>query len=293
MKSDQEIWEGEWNFGFPHGKMKYRNSDGVFYFGDFKYGMKNGKGIYLCEDDTIYSGEYRDGIHNGKGIYFHSNGETYLGQFVKGLPNGKGMYFLSDGRIYLGEFREGKRNGKGMEFYPNGNIYSGFFKNDKECGGGRMYYPNGHIQDNPTILDLSNSVSDIIIKKDVSDDIKIIFGRENIIIKLVSDFHVSNSEIFYILTKKLEENMNNSINLRNIFNNINLEEIIFTLLSDINKLGKSSILTSLISKRSSNVYFSPHTILLYGYYLEMGRSGIIIIDSLFPLLYYFLFVLLF
>jgi hypothetical protein len=67
--------------------------------------------------------------------------------------------------------------------------------------------------------------------------------------------------------------------------------MIFNLLSDINKLGKSSILTSLISKKSSNLYFSPHTVLLYGYYREMDRRGIIIINSLFLFLFYFIFYL--
>jgi hypothetical protein len=137
-------------------------------------------------------------------------------------------------------------------------------------------------------------VSDVIIKKDISEDMRVIFERENIIIKLVNDFHVRNSEIFDILNKKLEENMYNTINLRNIFNNIKLEEIIFNLLSNINKLGKSSILSSLISKRSSNFYFSPHTVLLYGYYPEMGRRGIIIIDSLFffIILLFYLYIIL-
>jgi hypothetical protein len=125
----------------------------------------------------------------------------------------------------------------------------------------------------------------------MSTDARVIFERENIIIKLINDFHVRNGEILDILNNKLEENMNNKINLRDISNNMYFEEIIFNLLLDINKLGKSSILTSLISKKSSNLYFSPHTVLLYGDYPEIVRRGIIIIDSLFLFLFSFLFVL--
>jgi hypothetical protein len=197
------------------------------------------------------------------------------------------MYFFSDGKVYSGECREGKNDGKIMMLYPDGNIYSGLYKNDEVYGSGKGFYSNGYIQDNYKLFDSSNSVSDIIIKKDISEDMRVIFERENIIIKLISDFHVRNSEIFDILNKKLKKNMNKSINLRIFFNNISFEEIIFNLLSDINKLVKSSILSSLISKKSSNFYFSPHIILLYGYYPEMERKGIIIIDSLFVLLYYF------
>jgi hypothetical protein len=284
---DGEFYEGEWKFGFAHGKMKLRNSKGDFYFGDYENGMIDGKGIYLFPNGYIYSGEYWFGMRNGKGIDFCSNGEVYCGQFVNGDRNGKGIYFYSDGGVHSGEYGEGMPNGKGILLYLNGRIYSGLYKNGKEYGNGRMYYPNGHIQDNFALLDPSNSVSDIIIKKEISDDMRIIFERENTIIKLVSDFHVRNGEILDILDKKLRENMNNTINLRNISNNINLEEIIFNLLSVINKLGKSSILTSLISKRSSNLYFSPHTVLLYGNYPEINTRGIIIIDSLFLFFYLF------
>jgi hypothetical protein len=202
------------------------------------------------------------------------------------------MYFCSDGKIFSGEYGEGERNGKGMGLYPNGRIYSGLFKNDKSHGSGKMYYPDGRVEDNYTLLDPSNFVSGIIIKEEISDDMRVIFKRENTIIKLIIDFHVRNSEVLNILDKKLEENMNNTINLKNISNNMYFEEIIFNLLSNINKLGKSSILTSLISKRSSNLYFSPHTILLYGYYPETGRRGIIIIDCLF-LFFFFFFIFLF
>jgi hypothetical protein len=274
-----------------HGKMKFRNSKGDFYFGDYKNGRKNGKGVYLFANGIICSGEFGDGITNGKGIIFYSNELVYSGQFVNGEKNGKGMYFFSDGRIHSAEIREGISNGKGMLLYPNGNIYSGLFKNGKEYGSGRMYYPKGYIQDNYTLLDPSNSVSDIIINEEMSDDMRVIFERENTIIKLINDFHVRNSEIFDILKKKLEENMNNaSINLKNIFNNIYLEEIIFNLLSDINKLVKSSILTSLTSKKSSNLYFSSHTVLLYGDYREIERRGIIIIVSLFFFFFYLFFI---
>jgi hypothetical protein len=210
---------------------------------------------------------------------------------VNGKRNGKGMYFYSCGEIHSGEVREGIPNGKGMVLYPNGDIYSGLYKNGKAHGSGRMFYPDGLIQDNYTFLHPSNSVSDIIINEEMSVELKIIFERENTIIKLISYFHVRNSEVLNILDKKLKENMNNTINLKNIFNNINSEKIIFNLVSDINKLGKSSILTSLISKRSSNLYFSPHTVLLYGYYPEINRRGIIIIDSLFLFFYYYFFYL--
>jgi hypothetical protein len=291
IKSDGAILEGEWKFGKPHGKVKYRNSKGDFYFGDYKNGMRNGKGVYLFSNGEIYSGEFRNGIPNGKGIDFYSNGDAYCGQFVNEKRNGKGMYFYSGGRIYSGEFREAMPNGKGILLYPNGNIYSGLFKNDKSHGSGRMYYPNGYVQDNYSLFDSSNYVSDITINEEISVDMRVIFERENIIIKLINDFHFRNGEIFDILKKKLEENMNNSKNLKNIFNNMYFEEIIFNLLSDINKVGKSSILTSLISKRTSNLYFSPHIVLLYGYYPEIERRGIIIINSLFLFLFIFFFYL--
>jgi hypothetical protein len=286
--SDRESWEGEWKFGKPHGKVKYRNLKGDFYFGDYKNGRKNGKGVHLFANGKIYSGEFRDGKLSDKGIYFSLKGETYCGQFLNGKKNGKGMYYYSDGRIYSGEYGEGERNGKGVEVFTDDAIYSGLYKNDKPDGSGWMFFPEGGFKDNYTLLHPSNSVFDIIINEGISDDMRVIFERENKIIKLINNFHVNNSKIFDILNKKLKENMYNSINLRYNFNNINLEEIIFNLLLDINKVGEFSILFSLISKKSSNLYFSPHTILLYGYYQEFGRKGIIIIDSLFLLLYYYL-----
>jgi hypothetical protein len=147
--------------------------------------------------------------------------------------------FFFDGVIYSGEYREGKRNGKGMVFYPDDNIYSGLYENDKEYGSGRIYHLNGCIQDNYTLLDPSNSVSDIIINEGISADVRVIFERENMILKLINDFFVTNCEILDILDKILSENMNDTINLRNIFKNMYLEEIIFNLLSDINELVKS------------------------------------------------------
>jgi hypothetical protein len=284
------MWEGEWKFGILHGKVKYRNSKGDFYFGDYKNEMRNGKGVNLFPNGDIYSGEYRFGMRNGKGIDFYSNEVVYSGQFVNGKKNGKGMYFYPEGRIHSGEVREGMLNGKGMLLYPDRMIYSGLYRNGKDYGSGRMYYPDGRIEDNYTLLHPSNSVSNITINEEISDDMRIIFERENIIIKLVNDFHVRNNKIFNILNKNLKENMNKSINLRNIFNNMYFEEIIFNLLSDINKLAKSSILTSLISKKSSNLYFSPHTVLLYGFYPEMDRRGIIIIDSLFIFIFFLFFI---
>jgi hypothetical protein len=209
--------------------VKYRNLKGDFYFGDYKNGMFDGKGVYLFPRGEIYSGEFRDGIPNGKGIDFYLNGEVYCGHFVNGKENGKGMYFYSDGGIYSGEYGEGKLNRKGMLLYVDGGIYSRLFKNGKEYGSGRMYYPDGRIEDNYTLLDPSNFVCDIIINEGISADVRIIFERVNIIIKFVSDFRITNGEIFNILDKKFKENMSSKINLRNISNNMYFEEIIFKL----------------------------------------------------------------
>jgi hypothetical protein len=61
------------------------------------------------------------------------------------------------------------------------------YKNGKEYGSGRIYYIEGYIEDNYTFLDLSNSVSDII-NEGISTDMRVIFERVNIIIKLINDF---------------------------------------------------------------------------------------------------------
>jgi hypothetical protein len=93
----------------------------------------------------------------------------------------------------------------------------------------------------------------------------------------------------------MENNINNLINLRNFNSIINFEKIIFDLLLNINKLQKSKIISSLISKKSSssNSYFSSHSLLLYVNFPEIFSIGIMIIDSVFIYFYivYLLFIL--
>jgi hypothetical protein len=291
VKNDRKIYDGEWKLGILHGKVKCRNFEGEFYFGDYKNGNKNGKGIFIFSNGDIYSGEFGNGKLNGKGLYFYSNGDFYSGQHLDGNHHGKGIRFYSTGGIYMGLFRENMYDGKGMLLYADGTIFSGLFKNYKAHGSGKVFYGNGSVDHNYGPFDNSGSMCNKVIDEGISAKIRTIFERENIIIKLINNFFVGNEKVFKILNNKLEKNVNNTINIRNISNNINFEEIIFNLLSDINKLSKYSILCSLLSKTSSNLYFSSHIVLLYKYYSDMHRKGIIIIDSLFNLFFFLIIII--
>jgi hypothetical protein len=277
-----EIYEGEFKEGIPHGKVKYSNSKGDFYSGDYNNGIQSGKGVYFHGSGNIYSGNFLYGMPNGKGIFFFMNGDIYSGNFSNGLPNEKGMYFYSNGKTYSGKYKEGKRDGNGVMLFADGSIYSGLFENGSTIGKGKLLHTVGYIDDNYELRMYSNSRLNVMNNAVFSADMKKKFEKVNNIKKLITSFFQNNIEMFKIFNKKIEKNMNDSINLRDSSNNINIEEIIFNLLSNIHNLGKSSILFSLISKRSSsNSFFSSHTVLLYVYYQEIGRRGIVIIDSLF------------
>jgi hypothetical protein len=210
---------------------------------------------YRNSKGDFYFGDYKNGRKNGKGVYLFSNGYIYSGEFEYGIRNGKGIDFYSNGEAYCGEFVNGNRTGKGMHFYSDGRIRSGEYREGMANGKGMGLYLDGKLHSG-----------------------------------LCKNGKAYGSGRMYYPNGHIEDNYTLLDPSSSISNNINLEKIIFNLLSDINKLGKSLILCSLISKKPSNLYFPPHTVLLYGYYREIGRNGIIIIDSLF-FLFYFLFVL--
>jgi hypothetical protein len=135
------VYDGELNFGLPHGegvlwydhthnytgRMKRGNRhgkgiihhvNGDTYEGDFEDNVKQGYGVsYIQEDSTHYEGDWYDNKMYGEGKFTFPNGAVYEGSLVEGLFEGKGKITFPSGNYYVGDFSQGDRHGKGKYIY--------------------------------------------------------------------------------------------------------------------------------------------------------------------------------
>jgi hypothetical protein len=81
-----EVYEGEFQNGFPNGNGTYTFTNGAKYVGEFKNGRQDGQGTYTYIDGGIYTGEFKDGSRHGLGTHVYANGDKFVGEFKNGLP---------------------------------------------------------------------------------------------------------------------------------------------------------------------------------------------------------------
>lgn len=153
-----DVYDGDWENGYMHGKGAYIWSDGDRYEGDFKKGYRSGKGKYVWGPASefkgdVYEGDFLKGDRTGIGTYTWGNeskyaGDKYEGAFYCGTKFGKGVYTFASGAIYDGSFVDDEITGKGIYIYKDGSSYSGEVKNGKRHGKGLRYYKNCTLEGN-------------------------------------------------------------------------------------------------------------------------------------------------
>ena len=146
--------------GKPHGKGRYRYSNGDVYSGEFSFGRLNGKGTYTYARGAYFEGSFKDGLWDGEGYYSSVRygcvaGKYETGVFVKGvwrmgvITSGEVKYKKTDDDYYLtekyvGELAPGTymAHGQGVYTEKDGSRYEGEFKQGKRHGYG--VYTNVH-----------------------------------------------------------------------------------------------------------------------------------------------------
>lgn len=104
FKSEEMVYEGEWQKGYCHGKGKETWYDGIIYEGDFKQGKKTGFGFHKWPNGSEYQGDWVDGIMEGNGTLQYENGDRYEGKFMAGKRHGKGTFTKKGGKTVIGFF---------------------------------------------------------------------------------------------------------------------------------------------------------------------------------------------
>ena len=64
-------YEGQWFYGFRHGKGLMRFNDGATYEGDWNVGYAQGYGKFTNQIGETYEGDWVDNMRHGKGISIH------------------------------------------------------------------------------------------------------------------------------------------------------------------------------------------------------------------------------
>ncbi|KAK6121331.1 hypothetical protein DH2020_044903 [Rehmannia glutinosa] len=99
--------------------------------------LPHGKGKYKWSDGTVYEGDWEEGKMTGKGKIFWPSRVSYEGDFSGGYLHGSGTYIGSDGSIYQGSFKMSSENGIGKKQYPNSDVYEGCWREGVREGSGR------------------------------------------------------------------------------------------------------------------------------------------------------------
>lgn len=93
VNADGSIYEGYFLNGQGWGKGRTINAvDNEVYVGDFAFGFRCGHGTLTTEEGTFYSGSWSSDQKWGKGKETWVDGAYYEGQFQKGLKHGKGYF---------------------------------------------------------------------------------------------------------------------------------------------------------------------------------------------------------
>ena len=130
--SDGTTYEGQFNQnGIPHGRGKYRFSDGGSFDGELKKGITHGYGISILSDGSRYEGQFIEGRVEGQGVETLPDGSRYQGFLKNNEYHGKGTKILPNGIKYTGNFKKGLFHGKGSVVLLDGTQYDGTWINGK------------------------------------------------------------------------------------------------------------------------------------------------------------------
>ena len=102
-----DVYEGEWEHGFPkgHGTMTYR--DGDVREGEWKT-VEHGKGKQTDTEGNVVEGTWEDGDIDHGTVAF-ANGDRYVGDlFGPFLPGGEGTMTYKDGNVVKGTWEGGE-----------------------------------------------------------------------------------------------------------------------------------------------------------------------------------------
>ncbi|MFT4666136.1 MAG: hypothetical protein ACI8YQ_002452 [Polaribacter sp.] len=117
--------------------------DGVVYEGQFQFGIPHGDGILKWPNGNIYTGHFAKGLRDGFGIQLFYDGSKYEGDWVAEKKEGQGYYLFETGDEYIGEFKNDQVHGEGAILWSNGESYSGFWENGKSHGEGTLVRKDG------------------------------------------------------------------------------------------------------------------------------------------------------
>ena len=124
-------YEGDWKFGMPHGKGKFKDQENNVYIGEFKYGYFWGKGKLVLAGSYVYEGDFLMSRRQGFGIckFIKPKGESYEGEWRADLMSGLGKYTISSTQYYYGNMSNNRFNGNGKlntrEGWIEGNFKDG------------------------------------------------------------------------------------------------------------------------------------------------------------------------
>ncbi|KAM6421970.1 ALS2 C-terminal-like protein [Rhynochetos jubatus] len=180
-------YEGEWQWGKPHGKGILKWRDGRNHVGDFKEGLEHGFGICLvprqsedrydcykchwykgkmrgygiCEygNDMVYKGYFKDNVRQGFGILENLSAEhpfKYTGQWKNDKKNGYGVWEDKNrGERYIGTWLDDHRHGQGIVVTQSGICYQRTFHADKMVGSGILLLEDDSVYEGNFTEDLT------------------------------------------------------------------------------------------------------------------------------------------
>jgi hypothetical protein len=237
---ENEIYNGEWEYGKFNGKGLLFISNKSKYEGEFKDSLFSGQGNLLYSDideyNYSYKGQFEKSKFEGEGYFKLTNNknkveeiEDYNGLWKNGLPNGNGIYNWKSGNRYIGFYLDGKKKGQGKYIFNSGNSYfEGIWSNGKPNGKGFLMLDNnlkvsgvwrqGKIQKIDNLEDIQNNNNQRILDFQIENEIfnNDFFLNINYItpykenpIKIFFDEKngkiIQNSKVIKILSKILEK----------------------------------------------------------------------------------------
>eukprot|EP00347_Sterkiella_histriomuscorum_P004958 403358433 len=136
-------YNGQWLYGFRHGKGSMQWLDGARFEGMWNFGKACGQGIFTHTKGEIYEGHWMNDKAHGNGMYVHSNGAKYEGDWQHDLQHGLGQETWPDGSLFIGQYIDGKKNGKGKYLWVDGASYEGEWEDNEIAGYGFYQWVDG------------------------------------------------------------------------------------------------------------------------------------------------------
>jgi hypothetical protein len=142
-RKDGVEFKGQFEKGFPHGKISLHLVDDVIIRGNWVRGASPTSGTIVYDNNSslsAYIGEIKNEQKEGAGKLIWKDGSRYDGQFEKDVMHGIGSlsfpYADLAGEVFLyeGDFFRGHPQGKGIVYWRNGDKCEGFIGNNS-CDG--------------------------------------------------------------------------------------------------------------------------------------------------------------